>query len=174
MKVRNLAGTTIGKLFVHSLIGSVNGKKRWHCVCQCGATSSVATGNLMSGNTRSCGCDQIEAITVTKTVHGLGRKFRAEYRSWMHMRDRCRNPNNKDFDRYGGRGISICERWNEFAKFIEDMGARPTNLHSLDRYPNNDGNYEPTNCRWATKVEQANNRNPKQQSNERTNHDTRF
>lgn len=95
--------------------------------------------------------------------HGLtkGGKRPPEYAAWRSMKERCLNPNHKSYHHYGGRGISICGRWldnNGFGNFISDMGLRPSPKHSIDRYPNNDGNYEPSNCRWATTKEQCNNR----------------
>ncbi|MGN8062766.1 hypothetical protein ACTJK4_14000 [Ralstonia sp. 22111] len=80
------------------------------------------------------------------------------WKSWRSMRDRCGNPGSRSYSDYGGRGISVCERWNLFENFLADMGERPSRRHSIDRYPNTDGNYEPTNCRWATPAEQARNR----------------
>jgi len=91
-----------------------------------------------------------------KPTHG--QSYSSEYRIWHNMRTRCRNPKSPNFHRYGGRGISVCARWNRFANFFEDMGPRPSSEHSLDRYPNNDGNYEPGNCRWATRDEQNRNK----------------
>lgn len=82
----------------------------------------------------------------------------AEWRSWSSMRNRCRSQSSDNWPQYGGRGITICERWDSFAAFFEDMGPRPSQKHTLDRYPNPDGNYEPGNCRWATQREQTNNR----------------
>lgn len=92
--------------------------------------------------------------------HGLskGPNRAPEYSSWVQMRSRCRNPNNKKYPWYGARGIKVCERWDSFKTFLEDMGPRPSSRHSIDRYPDNKGNYEPGNCRWATSAEQAFNR----------------
>ena len=87
--------------------------------------------------------------------HGMSRS--PEYRAWHQMRERCFNPKNNSYRDYGGRGITVCERWATFLPFFEDMGTKPSRLHSLDRYPNVDGNYEPRNCRWATPNEQQRN-----------------
>lgn len=86
----------------------------------------------------------------------LHRRFLSEYRTWSSMRSRCRNPKSQDYAMYGGRGIAVCERWNSFAAFLSDMGQKPTPKHSIDRI-DGDGNYEPSNCRWATPKEQASN-----------------
>lgn len=81
-----------------------------------------------------------------------------EYVAWDHMKRRCNNPKEKNYSNYGGRGIMVCERWNSFENFLKDMGLAPSHKHSIDRFPNNDGHYQPENCRWATKKEQENNK----------------
>ncbi len=91
-----------------------------------------------------------------KTAHGQAGKT-SEYNTWCAMKSRCNNPNNQDYKIYGGKGIRVCERWNKFENFIFDMGIKPSAKHTLDRYPNKNGNYEPSNCRWATAKEQARN-----------------
>jgi hypothetical protein len=90
--------------------------------------------------------------------HAVGGHKTPEYRAWAHMLDRCYNPNNKSFHNYGGRGITICEKWcHSFSAFLRDVGPRPSPKHSIDRYPNKNGNYEPNNVRWATQKQQMNN-----------------
>jgi hypothetical protein len=122
---------------------------RWLCQCECGTVKAVAAHHLKAGAIVSCGCryHRDSGINMTPT-----------YRSWHAMKQRCRDPNDTSYDRYGGRGITVCERWiNSFENFKADMGERPKGK-TLDRYPDKNGNYQPDNCRWATPVEQAANR----------------
>jgi hypothetical protein len=152
----DLTGRRFGKLTGASFSHVDKHRKvHWLCRCDCGGEKVVATASLRSGKTVSCGCVQKASHFE---IHGYAKKQGrpSEYRIWTLMRDRCRNPKNNRWDRYGGRGISVCERWDSFEAFLADMGPRPSLKHSIDR-KNNDGNYEPGNCRWATTTEQANN-----------------
>lgn len=127
----------------------------WKCVCDCGTIQAVRGHDLRNGGTTSCGCRRKEPHPW-KRKHGMHNC--PTYGSWRAMRRRCLNTSDKDYPRWGGRGITICERWKNldtgFQNFINDMGERPEGK-SLDRFPNNQGNYEPTNCRWATPREQV-------------------
>jgi hypothetical protein len=122
--------------------------------CECGSELAVSTGNLRSGNTQSCGCIKLERIASLKARHGLaGSRI---YNIWCDMVARCTRPTHPRYVDYGGRGITVCERWLDFVNFYTDMGHRPAG-RSLDRR-NNDCGYSPENCRWATASEQNSNR----------------
>jgi len=127
------------------------------CRCDCGSVKKVQSGNLITGKSTNCGCIRKQVLLASVTTHGLS--YTAEYKSWAQAKQRTTNPNNSDFALYGGRGISMCERWlNDVQSFYADMGRCPEGM-SLDRI-DVDGNYEPGNCRWATQLEQVHNRRP--------------
>jgi hypothetical protein len=161
---QDLTGQTFGNLKVlefgetKTMGASRQQRTFWKCVCVCGTIALIASERLKSGKTKSCGCRRWTGDQKRTHGHSVGRKITPEFSSWRKMIERCENPNNRNAPRYKDRGIRVCERWREsFANFFEDMGPRPSAKHSIDRFPNNDGNYEPDNCRWATQQEQMQN-----------------
>ena len=164
MPIKDISGERFGRLQVVRLSEArVNRKAAWVCVCDCGGMAVVVGTKLRGGEVRSCGClaADVSAQSMKKmaTTHGL--KGTPEYRAYHDMINRCYKPRTKQFKDYGGRGITVCDRWLEpdgqgVVNFVNDMGKRPKGL-SLDRI-DNDAGYSPENCRWATKSRQGYNR----------------
>jgi hypothetical protein len=153
-------GTTFGRLTYVEPIGR-NKFHKWmgRFSCVCGGARITVISAVKDGRTVSCGCITPDNIRARCTKHGeaaIGKQT-SEYKVWMGMRKRCRNPKEKSYSRYGGRGITVCERWDNFANFLADMGRRPSPAHSLDRI-DNDGPYAPGNVRWTIDDEQARNK----------------
>lgn len=156
---QNLNGLRFGRLIVKEFAGKRIGKRGeayylWNCLCDCGEKSIVYAGSLNSGNTKSCGCLRGELSSTRQTIHGLSQT--PEYEVWSNMKRRCQEESNKAWKDYGGRGITVCDRWMDFTLFYSDIGPRPTPKHTLGRI-NNGAGYSPSNCRWETKTAQNNN-----------------
>lgn len=158
-KLIDITGRTYERLTVlrYVRISDKSGKLRgrWLCVCTCGKKIKANSSDLRRGRTPSCGCLCREKIGRANRTHGMSRT--KVYRAWTGMWVRCTNPKFLNYHLWGGRGITVCPRWFEFENFLADVGLPPTPKHSLDRFPNTNGNYEPGNVRWATRSEQANN-----------------
>lgn len=154
---KDLVGEKFGEWTVLKKADSKKRFSEYECVCSCGTLRTVAKGNLTQGKTKSCGCMKSSALSILHTKHGMAGKQRPKiYSAWSSMMTRCFNERSKNWRNYGGRGITVCERWMSFENFLEDMG-HPSPHQSLDRIDPN-GNYEPGNARWATSEEQTRNR----------------
>jgi hypothetical protein len=161
----DLTGKRFGRLLVVERAGTSKRRRAlWLAACDCGVRIAVITATLQNGRTKSCGCLHREVMREVgkwaNTKHGeaANGKLSPEYSTWRSMIQRCEDPRHNRYDRYGGRGIRVCDRWrNSFEAFLADMGRKPSSNLSIDRI-NNDGNYEPGNCRWATASEQQKNK----------------
>ena len=149
MRLADMTGRTFGLLTVlgRSPNRPPSKQAQWLCRCECGGEVVANGSNLRRGKTQSCGCGRIK--------HGLANKA-PEYHVWEGIKQRCLNPDRAGYEYWGGRGITVCQRWMEFENFYADMGSRPGPGYSIERV-DNDGNYEPGNCRWATASEQQRN-----------------
>jgi len=151
--LRDITNERFGHLIALRPVGQNNQRSiTWLCQCDCGSLKNISSAHLRPSGTRSCGCKR------GTLLHGHAKREERHplYQTWKGMRHRCNNPNHKHYKNYGGRDIKICTRWNNFENFIADMGERPPDT-SLDRI-NSDGDYEPANCKWSTRSEQAYNR----------------
>lgn len=151
----NLKGRQFGRLTVIEESGRKHNRITWLCKCECGNEAILTSNRLLhSQGTKSCGCLRSETSAKKAMSHGMA-KTRI-YEIWSSMKKRCENKKNKNYKRYGGRGITVCERWQNFEGFYEDMKVGYEDHLTIDRKDNN-GNYEPSNCRWSTQQEQMSN-----------------
>lgn len=149
---KSLVDRRFGSLLVLERAPNKGSNTVYKCRCICGTTKEILAKNLVNGRTKTCGC--------VRGTENHGMRYTSTYRSWVSMRQRCKNPNATGYQNWGGRGITVCARWDKFSAFLEDMGERPpgTTLERVD----NDGDYTPDNCVWATYKQQAANQRGRQ------------
>ena len=167
-KLIDLTGKTFTRLTVKSYVGRIGHAAHWDCTCSCGAEVRANGEALKAGTLKSCGCFRSDRMATLTLKHGArahgdggacGRIKSPEYKVWDGMKQRCCNPMASGYRFYGALGVSVCKEWiSDFEAFLSYVGQRPSSRHSIDRYPNQGGNYEPGNVRWATSLEQARNR----------------
>jgi len=154
----DITGRRFGRLYILGQNGRDNQNViLWKCRCDCGNEITTRGSALRASISKSCGCFHRDRLTTHGESETTAKKATVEHQTWNRMLGRCYNPNYTGYQYYGGRGIKVCERWRKYEKFLADMGRRPEGM-SLDRYPDNNGNYEPRNCRWATPKQQSANR----------------